>query len=127
MRQAAWMMALAFSVCFLKGQSADSAGIRGQVLDETGASVPAASIRVVNIATGLQRATTTGSSGHYTIADLPLTGAYRLEVSKPGFATKDVDSIRLRAGEAASLNFTLAPEAGHSEVLVLGAVEGVRT
>jgi hypothetical protein len=127
MRAASWVLAVVLSACFLRGQSADSAAIRGQVLDETGASVPAASIRLINTATGLQRTAITNSSGHYAIADLPLTGVYRIEVTKAGFATKDVDSIRLRAGETASLNFTLAPETGHSDVLVLGTVEGVRT
>lgn len=38
-----------------------------------------------------------------------------------------MDDIRLRAGETATLNFTLAPESGRSQVTVFGTAEGVRT
>ena len=115
-----------FAVFLLKAQSADSAAIRGQVVDQTGAGIPLAGVHLTNTATGLERTASTDAAGHYTITNLPLTGSYRIEAAKPGFATKDVDGVRLRAGETASLNFTLAPENGYSEVTVVGTVEGVR-
>ena len=107
-------------------QAPDSAAIRGRVQDQSGAVIQNAPVLLINTATGLQRKTRTDSSGLYTLADLPLTGAYKLEVTRAGFAPKSADAIFLRAGETATLNFTLAPESGRSEVLVLGTTDGVR-
>jgi hypothetical protein len=121
--------AMVLMACLLpvsQTQTADSAAIRGQILDQTAAAVADAEVRVTNTATGLGRITHTDSAGHYAIVDLPLTGLYRIEVTKARFAPKDADSVRLRAGATASLDFTLAPETGHSQVTVLGTVEGVR-
>ena len=111
----------------LKGQSPDSAAIRGMVLDASGAAVANAAVQLTNTATGLRRQARTDASGRYSMAELPLTGEYRVEASQPGFALKTAEGIGLRAGETAIVDFTLAPEAGRSEVLVLGTIEGVRT
>src|SRR6266851_8107592 len=111
----------------LQAQTAGSAAIRGQALDSTGVAILQAEVHLTNTATGLQRSTRTDSAGYYEFANLPLTGAYRIEVTGSRLARKDIDNIRLRSGETASLNFTLAPESGHSEVTVFGTVDGVRT
>jgi hypothetical protein len=111
----------------LFAQTAGTAAIRGQVLDPSGASVPAAGVTLENTATGIRRDTHTDLHGYYTFADLPLTGEYQLAVAKNGFAVKNVEHVRPRAGETAILNFTMAPESGRSEVAVFGTVEGIRS
>src|SRR5262249_55766337 len=58
---------------------------------------------------------------------LPLTGQYRLEATSPGFAAESREGLELRAGEAATLNVTLAPKGTDSSVTIYGTVEGVRS
>ena len=96
------------------------------MLDQSSSAITQAEVNVFNTATGLRRATETDRSGRYTIPDLPLTGSYRIEVHKPGFAPKSLEDIRLRAGESATMDFVMAPETGYSQVTVVGTLEGVR-
>lgn len=108
-------------------QTTDTATLRGQVLDQNKAAVADTDVVVANELTGLRRATHTDENGYYAIAGLPLTGRYRLAVSKSGFATEELNDIELRAGETATVNITLNPQGSHSEVTVFGTTEGVRS
>jgi hypothetical protein len=108
-------------------QTTDTATMRGRVLDQNGAAIVNAQVVVTNRLTGLQRETRTDESGYYTIAGLPLTGAYKLSVTNGGFSTKDISDIQLRANEAASFDVTLVPQGGTSEVTVLGTTENVQS
>ena len=56
--------------------------INGTVVDEQGKRIPAASVQVTNLATGLQRQTQTGAQGTYVLADLE-NGAFRFEMIMP--------------------------------------------
>src|SRR2546429_6888690 len=64
---------------------AQSAQINGVVKDATGLSVPGASIKATQTATGVVRTTTSGADGGYVLPTLPV-GPYLLEVSKEGFS-----------------------------------------
>src|SRR5215472_9439805 len=55
----------------------------GNVTDPTGAAVPAATVKLTNVATNDVLSLTTNDAGVYTIADLN-AGTYRVEVSKEG-------------------------------------------
>jgi hypothetical protein len=116
---ACWSIAVA--------QTPNTGAIRGQVLDQSTGAVARATVEAVNRDTGFTRQTLTDMAGYYTLADLPLTGEYRLRASAQGLAAKDLDHIALRAGEIATFQFTLSPESGRSEVTVFGTVEGVRS
>lgn len=107
----------------LRAQSADSAAIRGQVWDASGAAIPGGTVDLVNTETGLRRETRTDASGRYSISELPLTGEYRVEARQTGFAMKAAERIALRAGETAVADFTLSPEQGRGEVQVVDIVE----
>ncbi len=126
-RSLRWLITSVFTAAGLLAQTAENAAIRGQVLDSSGASVPSAGVKLENTATGIRRDTQTDLHGYFTLADLPLTGEYHIEVVKNGFATKGIEHIRLRAGESAILNFTMAPQFGRSEVAVFGTIEGIRS
>ncbi len=104
-----------------------SGGIRGQVLDQSGAAVPGAEIELTNTDTGLHRQTVSDVGGHYILPELPLTGRYRIRFAKAGFAAQDREGLRLRSGESAYVNVVLSPEVQHENILVLGTVEGLRT
>ena len=61
-----------------------TAQIHGTIQDATGAAVPGAEVKAIQIETGLTRAATTGAAGEYVLTPLPV-GPYRIEVSKEGF------------------------------------------
>lgn len=110
-----------------QAQTPDTAGLRGQVVDQTGGVIAGVAVEVKNPATSLHREALTDRGGYFTIADLPLTGQYQLRFSKASFAVKQVDGIALRAGETATVHVTLSPEAQRSEVTVFGTADGVRS
>jgi outer membrane receptor protein involved in Fe transport len=110
----------------LAAQTNDTATVRGQVLDQNKAAITNAKVVVTNELTGLSRESETGGEGFYTIAGLPLTGTYKVVVTRDGFASKEVGGIELRAGEAATFDVTLVPAGGTSEVTIYGTTEGVQ-
>src|SRR5262249_48134940 len=118
------LLLVSWTLC---AQTPNTANLRGQVTDTSGAALVRAEVTVANTATGLRRVVTTDESGYYAVVDLPLTGEYQLSVSKSGLAGKTLDKIRLRAGETATFNIIMAPEASRSEVTVFGTTDGIRS
>ncbi|HEY7545684.1 MAG TPA: TonB-dependent receptor [Blastocatellia bacterium] len=122
------LMAMAcLFVSLAHAQTLDTATVRGQILDANGAAISGAEVTIVNELTGLKRSAQSDTDGHYSIAGLPLTGHYKLSISKAGFAGEEIESVELRAGETATFDVTLKPEGSHSEVTVFGTTEGVRS
>ena len=109
----------------LAAQSPNTATMIVVVVDQTGAAVPDAHVSVVNTATGATREANSGNDGRATIAALPLTGSYRVRVSKSGFGNEERNDISLRSGETATLKVNLLVT-GASSVTVFGTAEGVR-
>src|SRR5690348_10745664 len=63
-----------------------TAQIHGTVQDPSGAAVPAADVKAVQVDTGVARSVVSEADGACVLTNLPL-GAYRLEVGKQDFAT----------------------------------------
>jgi hypothetical protein len=80
--------------------------LEGLVLDPAGAAVPAASVRLHNVATGLDRRALTDTQGFYSFPLLPV-GTYDLEVAKEGFATKTLRGLVLQVSQTVRLNIPL--------------------
>src|SRR4051794_4011820 len=76
-------------------QSPNTATMIVAVVDQTGAVVKDAKVSVVNTATGAVRDAVSGSEGSATIAALPLTGTYTVDVSKAGFGNEELKKITL--------------------------------
>ncbi len=87
------------------GQTSN-AQVSGLVTDSSGASVPGAKVRIVNIATNVAVETQTNTAGVYVIPQL-IPGVYNLTVSTTGFKTIEQPNITLRIGDRVALNFTL--------------------
>ena len=66
-----------------------SGSIQGVVLDPSGATVPNATVALVNTATQVRQETHTDSSGQYKFTSLA-PGSYRVSVTDKGFAQADV-------------------------------------
>ena len=82
------------------------ATIIGRVMDSTGAAVPRAEIRAVNLATNVGGTSVTNDSGNFEVPYL-LPGLYRVAVDKPGFKTAVRDQIELRVSDRLALDFSL--------------------
>lgn len=80
----------------------------GTVLDSSGAVVPAATVRIRNIATGQNRTQESDASGHFQIRELP-SGDYRLSVTREGFSTYDNPNISISLGSVSTLIIQLSP------------------
>lgn len=122
--------ALGFFVLFNNqsayGQTIATSTLRGQVTDQTGGVVANAQITVTNPSLGFTRETATDNGGYYAIAQLPLTGKYQITISSPGFATKVIEDLELRADEAATINIGLSLPGNNEIVQISGTTSGVR-
>lgn len=107
-------------------QSPNTGALLVEVTDPSGAAVRDAIVTVLNQATGATREGTSGADGRAAMAALPLTGTYRITVSKPGFENEELKDIALRASEIATLKIRLAAGAQKAEVTVFGTAEGLR-
>jgi hypothetical protein len=107
-------------------QSVNTATMIVDVVDQNGAAVKDAKVSVVNTATGGTREASSGADGSATIPALPLTGTYRVGVSKAGFGNEELKDVMLRSGETATLKVKLLVGSEKAEVTVYGTVEGVR-
>jgi len=119
-------MALAAAASPVAAQSPNNSALLVIVTDQSGAVVPGAAVAVINTMTGAVRDTTSGEAGSANVAALPLTGTYRITVTKAGFADETLDGIALRANETATVRVKLMATGGQSEVTVYGTTQGVR-
>lgn len=126
-RGAFFILALLILIPIALAQTSRSGGIRGQVLDPSGAAITAVDVELTNTDTGMHRRVVTGDSGYFTLPEVPLTGQYRIRFSKSGFAMQERSGLRLRSGEAATVNVVLNPETQHENITVLGAADGLQT
>lgn len=103
-----------------------SSAIEGTVTDSTGGVVPNVAIRVTNEDTGVTSSGETSEAGYYRIPALPV-GHYRVEASKPGFATAVQSGVMLEAARVQSVPLQLTVGSVSSEVSVTGAPPPVET
>jgi hypothetical protein len=83
-----------------------AATLTGRVTDPAGAAVAGAEVRAINIATGMERNTTTNDGGLYVIAELA-PGVYRIEVKRDGFQTSIRQEVVINVSGKATENFSL--------------------
>ena len=121
MRHALWAFALSTSVLL-----AQNSTIQGVVTDSSRAIVPNVQVTVTNVQTGVSQDTTTNEVGFYTVP-LLRAGMYRIEAVAPGFAPKQVSSLRLEVGQTARVDFELAIGAVAETVNVTASAQLLNT
>ncbi|WP_263378648.1 TonB-dependent receptor [Granulicella paludicola] len=84
-----------------------TADIVGTVTDPTGALVPNAKVKLVNVDTHDQRDATSNTSGDFQFTLLPV-GRYNVTVSVPGFKTSTISNVAVEAGDRARADVNLA-------------------
>jgi hypothetical protein len=80
--------------------------IEGNVLDETGASVPQAEIEARHLGTNFATTYSTQADGRFAFLQLT-PGRYNVTARKAGFATVVQENVRLTVGQAITLTLTL--------------------
>jgi hypothetical protein len=93
-------------VCPALIRAQSNASIQGQVTDQNGAVVLAATITVRSEAIGIDRKTKTDSGGRYLIAVLPV-GNYQIEAQADGFTRQIFEGVRVEVGRSITKNFQL--------------------
>src|ERR1017187_629459 len=68
--------------------------ILGSVTDPSGAYVVGATVKVRNVATGLERTTVTSADGSYSVPELPI-GSYSVTVTQTGFQTAVTSNVEV--------------------------------
>jgi hypothetical protein len=100
--------------------------ITGTVTDPSGAGVPGATVRVLQVETNSARIVTTSDFGSYTVTQLP-PGAYSVKVEKTGFKTFEQQGIILEINQVSQINAQLGIGSQQETVVVTGAPPVIQT
>jgi hypothetical protein len=104
----------------------DTGSILGSIKDQTGASVPNATVTLRNEGTGLTLRTTSNGEGVYQFPALR-TGEYTVTAEASGFAKVSHERVTVRIQENIVSDFTLRPGAVSESVEVTGIVPQLQT
>ena len=88
------------------GQAVAIGSVSGTVSDQSGSSVPGATVKMTETEMGSVHTGTTNAEGRYTFNNLPV-GPYRLEVSASGFKNYAQTGIVLQVAENLTQNVSL--------------------
>ena len=108
-------------------QTPDTAIIHGHVVDQSHAAVAGVTLTATNTQTGLKRTAESDSAGNFSLAGLPIAGAYTVTATKQGFADATLEKITLAGDTSADLELQLNVAGGQSQITVTGVAGEVRT
>jgi hypothetical protein len=100
--------------------------ITGTILDQQGAAISGATVKVTNPATNLTTTATTGDTGSFLVRELP-AGSYKITVEKQGFKTASQASFTVNAGVTHRVDFKLTVGERTEVVEVVGTAPLVNT
>src|SRR6266852_3097746 len=98
----------------------------GTVTHPTSAAITNSKVTLTNPAINLNLSTTTNSSGHYTVKEVPI-GTYKLTVEAAGFKTVSNTGVQANAGTIAHVDFKLQIGKASEVIEVTGAAAQVNT
>jgi hypothetical protein len=114
-----FVLVLTFPAAGFTQSNATDGALDGFVKDPSGASVPAAKVIALNIATSQVRETTTDDAGYYRFPLLQV-GDYQVIVSATGFAEYQRTGIHLNVGTQARVDVALTVGGAAETVTVTG-------
>src|SRR6266571_2533091 len=100
------------------GQIASQGTIAVKVLDQSGAVVPGANLKLEDLASNNVRTAVTDSGGVYSFVSLSI-GTYKLTVSKAGFQEQVFESVSVQATRTTDINVSLTVGTQATEVKVV--------
>src|SRR6267143_3212933 len=102
---AAWL-SLFLALLHTSPALAQTGQINGMITDNTGGVVPGATVKAVEVATGLSRDTVADADGRYTFTSLRPT-TYDITAELTGFRTSQRKGVLLQANENLTVNFAI--------------------
>jgi hypothetical protein len=96
-----------------------SSSLRGEVVDQSGAPIPGATVTVTHTPSGTTSTQTTDASGGFNASGLRLGGPYTVSVTADNYETAEQEIGFLTAGQAQRISVALA-DAGQT-IVVSGA------
>ena len=112
-------LALTFFLASPSFAQVDRATLTGVVRDASNAVIPAATVKVMNIATGVAQTVTVTGNGVYLIVNLA-SGQYLVEAAATGFQTSS-QTVELALGQRGRLDLSL-PVGGVGETVTVAGV-----
>jgi len=106
-----WAIALALGFIVVvpghvSAQTATSGAVVGTVTDQSGAVVPAASVELKDVATGVVRREETNGAGQYTFTNVS-PGMYTATVTAKGFRQEVVTGIKVEVAKSSLVDVSL--------------------
>lgn len=120
------LIIVAFSLIPSALAQSGGGGITGVVTDSSGAVIPKAEVKALNVATGVTTTRVASSNGNYTINPL-LPGTYTVSVASPGFNTFKQENVVVDALANVGLNITLTAGSQSETVTVSAAPPALET
>ncbi|MBV9267480.1 MAG: carboxypeptidase regulatory-like domain-containing protein, partial [Acidobacteriaceae bacterium] len=100
-----WSRLLSLSLFSLSCLAQFSGNVQGVISDPSGSPIPGASIRLLNVETGVQATTTTSDSGNYRFSSLG-PGHYTVTAEASGFRPAEIQ-VALETSQTQGINLTL--------------------
>src|SRR5580693_6613089 len=107
-------------VCISPSQAQQTLGsISGTVTDSSGGVIHEATVKILNLDTGLEQTVTTKSDGSFNVSDLPI-GTYSVTFSRQSFKTEVHSQILVQGNRTTTVNGSLQPGEVNMTVTVTG-------
>src|SRR5256714_8654598 len=119
-------VSVAFMVAGVAQAQISTASLNGTVTDPSGAVIPGATVTLKNVATNVERTTSTNSAGNYVLVNIN-PGRYTLTVHKDGFSTVSQPEFPLEVNQTSTLDFSLHVGSAVESVTVEAAEAGLQT
>lgn len=94
-----------------------SGSVSGQVTDASGASIPSATVTLINKSLGINRTITTNGQGEYTFDDVQI-GTYEVDVTAPNFRNYAATGVIVNVATATRTDAHLAAGGANETVTV---------
>ena len=94
--------------------------------DQSGATVPGATVTARNVATGIENQTVSTSTGEYRIQNL-LSGKYSIEVNANGFTKSVVNEVAIVINQTVTANVTMQVSQASATVEVSASTANIDT
>lgn len=104
----------------------DSGAVLGNIKDPSGATIPMATVTLIDVAKGVKVVHTTDASGAYEF-DSVQPGDYSLSVSAQGFHISKTDTFKVNIGARQRVDLALSLGANSESVTVSGAASLLET
>jgi hypothetical protein len=106
-------------VTFAQGNTNSS--INGQIFDNEGLELFAATVQAIHTPSGTKYGTTTDMNGYFKISNMRVGGPYTIIVSYVGFKNRNIENIYLQLGDSQNLKIALEEDSNQlQEVVVTG-------